>query len=139
MAALDRQARETLDQQWAAMMGYLRVGKQKEVVWYYDSEDPDEAANVRRLRRFYMLADQSGRVLQVSDAYRNIGVDSPSQISSRVREALNSSVASRAFWVKRNAFLIRGGIVFDQDRQSAYYVAIATPLARDHRILRERD
>jgi hypothetical protein len=123
-AALDNQARETLDQQWAAMMGYLRVAKNsKTVAWYYDSDDADEATNVRRLQRYFMFADPEGRLLEVSDGFEKIGIDSPSQIRSQVK-------AGKVFWFKRNAFLVRAGVVFYRDHRSPYYMAIATPVAR---------
>ncbi len=130
VAALDNQARETLDRQWVAMKGYLRVAHDAQteplqVRWYYDSDDADEATNVRNLQRYFMLADSTGRVLQVSDAFDNIGIDSPLQIRSRVK-------AGKVFWFKRNAFLIRASVVFDRDHRSPYYLAIATPLAQRH-------
>jgi hypothetical protein len=135
VAALNNQARETLEGQWSAMKGYLRVGKNGQT-WYYDNRDPDEVATVARIQRYYLLADSKGRVLQVSDAYENIGRDSSYQIMSRLREALDSPGAGKALWFRRDAFLIRAGIVFDQDRRSPYYVAIATPLDENDWIFR---
>lgn len=142
-SALDRQAHEVLNQQWAMMKGYLRIDSNapaRQIAWYFDNSDPDEAYSVSNIQRVYLLADEKGRALEESRAYREIGVDSAFQISARVREALGTSEPGKAFWsAKRNAqgmpFLVRAGIVFDEQHRSPYYVAIGTPLDRNRDIL----
>ena len=53
-SALERQARDQPDQQWAVMKGYLRLERVAQKVqdqWYYDDTDPDQAATPSRWRR----------------------------------------------------------------------------------------
>jgi hypothetical protein len=48
-SALDQQIEEELNQEWAAMKGYMRIEPNQEkggkinASWYYDPEDPDAA------------------------------------------------------------------------------------------------
>jgi hypothetical protein len=67
-----------LDQNWAAMKGYLRIegvsNQPVEAHWYYDTEDPEESFIVWRLQRGFLLTDSSGtNVLAISSAYQDIG------------------------------------------------------------------
>lgn len=58
---VNARTQEALDQQRAAMKGYLRI--EDGVYWYYDDRDPDATQVVRRLQRVFFLADQNGRVI----------------------------------------------------------------------------
>jgi heavy metal sensor kinase len=149
---LDTQIRDDLNQQWAAVKGYLRIEKDPELgkyasSWYYDDEDPDESAIVLDLRKICLVADAYGNVIpsaktkepEVSTAYEDIGVDRPADIQAMVRAAV-ASHTPRTFWTeRRNAkgerFLIRSGIVFSEGHMAPYYVAIGMPLAQSNKIL----
>jgi len=143
-ALLDNQVRTVLDQEWAAMKGYLRIEKDGPF-WYYDEHDPDEAYIVERLRRVYLLADANGKPIERSTIYQSIGIDSRAEIQQRVRLALTSSVpgaAGKTFWKERRTpqgvpYLIRSGIVFDERHQAPYYVALGTSLAENYKIMGE--
>src|SRR5512135_3406400 len=55
-ASLDAQAQAVLDQEWAAMKGYLRIEPPPEIkanwaYWYYDPHDLDEARIVLNIKR----------------------------------------------------------------------------------------
>jgi heavy metal sensor kinase len=140
---LERQARDVLDQEWAATKGYLRI-ERHEPRWFYDSQDPDETFIVERLRRVYLLADSLGEPIESSTLYRSIGLDAPDTIQARIRDSLSSGqqgAAGKAFWdVRRNAqgaeFLIRAGVVFDEGHHAPYYVAIGRPTAESAALLR---
>src|SRR5437763_190095 len=56
---LENQTHDVLDQEWAAIKGYLKIEK-NQANWYYDPEDPDETFIVERLRRVYLLTDAQG-------------------------------------------------------------------------------
>ena len=151
---LDTQIRDDLNQQWAAMKGYLRIEKDPELGkyaanWYYDDEDPDESAIVLDLRKICLVADADGNAIpnattkepEVSTAYEDIGIDRPAEIKAMVRDA-SASRAPKIFWTeRRNAkgerFLIRSGIVFSEAHVAPYYVAIGLPLAQNNKILRQ--
>jgi hypothetical protein len=143
-AALDHQARENLNLQWAAMKGFLRLqsnGKVLQPYWYYDSDDPPQVAIVNGIRQFFLLADRQGRLVQRPPAYQDVAVESPSQISSRVSEALASPDVGKSFWISRRSLqgaplLIRSGVVFDETRRSPYYVSIGVRLDQYHSVLR---
>src|SRR5208283_3002805 len=151
---LDTQIRDELNEQWAAMKGYLRIEKDPELGkyasnWYYDDEDPDESAIVLDLRKICLVADANGNAIpnaktkdpEVSTAYEDIGVDRPADIQAMVRAAA-ASRTPRIFWTERRTakgerFLIRSGIVYSEGHVAPYYVAIGLPLAQSNQILRQ--
>jgi hypothetical protein len=77
---MDGESRDTLEEEWGAAKGYLHVEGGRPV-WIADATDPEEAYIVERLRHVYLLADASGRVLEHSQTYDSIGVDSPEEIA----------------------------------------------------------
>jgi len=141
---LDNQMHDVLDQEWAAMKGYLRIEKDGPH-WYYDEHDPDETYIVERLRRVYLLTNADGKVIERSTAYQNIGIDPPADIQQNVRVALASfapGAAGKTYWTERRdaqgaPYLIRAGIVFDEGHHAPYYVAIGIALTNNANILRE--
>ena len=80
----DSQLRNILNEEWAAVRGYLRIEKGK-INWYYDRADPEEAIIVDRLQQIYLLTDQNGTVLQVSTKYEQLGIESPREIRETLR------------------------------------------------------
>jgi heavy metal sensor kinase len=141
---LQNQAEDTLGQQWAAMKGYLRIedfgNKPAEAHWYYDSDDPDETFIVERLRRVFLLTDATGKnEMFISTTYESMGRESPAQIQQRVRVALASpgKFFSDTRYSDGEPYLIRAGIVFDEQHKAPYYVAIGTPLTSSQKVLRD--
>ncbi|HJT88238.1 MAG TPA: heavy metal sensor histidine kinase, partial [Bryobacteraceae bacterium] len=141
---LDNQSHDLLDNEWAAMKGYLRIERDGPH-WYYDDQDPDETFIVERLRRVYLLTDANGKMEQVSTDYQNLGIDSPARIQAEVRDALTSSnieTGGKVFWAVRHdthgaPYLIRSGVVFDEGHHAPFYIALGTPLANNDNILRQ--
>jgi len=143
-ASLDSQIREALDQEWAGLLGYLRIEKDKGVykaIWFYDRDQPDESFFIERLRRVYFVADAEGHVLsdqqqdnlQTSEAYESIGRDSPAKIAAVIR-------SGQPHWeVRKNSrgipYLIRSGGVMSEDNKQLFFVAIGRSLADNQRIL----
>ena len=158
---LDDQAHAVLDQEWAAMKGYLRIeepseNQPNEAIWYYDIQDNEESRIVLNIKRIYMIADRDGKVITefstqspaVSPSFKEIGIEPPSAVREKVSRAIAVSRANAeplTFWmVRHNAqgeqFLIRSGIVYDEGHQSAghkapYYMAIGLPLRQYNNIL----
>ena len=132
---LANQAVDALDQQWAAMKGYLRIEDAPR--WYYDQTDPDQASAVAKIRTLFLLTDKTGRPLEQSRAYQMIGAESPQEISGRVNAALSAPASGRAFWSLRKVhgapFMVRAGVIFDELHREPYYAAIATPLTASGR------
>jgi heavy metal sensor kinase len=156
-STLDDQAKTVVEQEWAAMKGYLRIEKNQNTQkndswWYWDPDDSDESRIVLNIQRMYLIADSNGNVIHdgksgedaVSAAYMEIGVDPPAQIRSRMREAMAGNRPNAApIWTVRRSrqgvpFLIRSGIVFDEGlHHQPYYVAIGRELAPYNAILRQ--
>jgi len=153
-STLRTQEVDTLNEQWAAMKGYLRIDRPEgndpveRAFWYYDLEDPDETRAVLDIKSIYLIADALGKVIldkdgqpAVSENYKdNVGVDSPARIQARVNEVLACKCA-RTWWSTTwnsdgEGFFTRAGIVWDQYHQLPYYVALGTPLSAYTKILR---
>ena len=128
----DDQVRELLTEEWGAVKGYLRIDKGK-IDWYYDTEDPEEAFIVDRLKHIYLLTDASGKPLEWSEKYKNeIGFDSPAEI----RSALKSQ---KQTWTLRRSklgvpYMIRSGLFVD-DNHKSFYVALGRSLAESDTIV----
>jgi heavy metal sensor kinase len=71
-----------LDEEWAALKGFIDIDKQGRIRWTHDPADREEAAIVERIRFVYMIASSSGEVIETSDVYRDLGFDSPAAIGN---------------------------------------------------------
>jgi heavy metal sensor kinase len=130
---LDNQIRDLLNEEWAAVKGYLVIQK-REPMWRYDPDDQEETFIVERLKRVFLLADKKGQVIDYSLIYEDFGINSPQEI----REAL---ATRQPFWQTRvssegEPFLIRGGAFMD-DKDQTYFVAIGRSLASNQRTIDE--
>ena len=77
---MDDDSRAALEEEWGAAKGYLHIEGGRPV-WIADPTDPEEAYIVERLRHVYILADYNGKVLEHSQTYDSIGIDSPQEIA----------------------------------------------------------
>ena len=153
-STLQKQEEEALNDQWAAMKGYLRIEKKQQVdpyesaIWYYDTEDVDETRIVLGIKKILLIADPTGKVIldeddqpAVSAAYKdNLGVDPPAVIQAAVKENWGSK-SPKATWSTRwgadgERYLVRSGIVWDQKHQIPYYVALGIELSQYGKIFR---
>ncbi len=153
-STLQTEETDALNDQWAAMKGYLRIEKKHEIdpderaIWYYDKEDPDETQIVYDIKSIYLIADAAGKVIldyddqpAVSQSYKeNVGIDSPARIQQHVNEVLACKCPQTWWATTWNAdgqrFLTRSGIVWDENHQLPYYVALGIPLSPYGKILR---
>jgi heavy metal sensor kinase len=141
--SLNAEAHDVLDQEWAAMKGYLRIERVPTRAhappvwrpdWEFDKNDPDEDFIVERLRRVYVLTDANGKVMEVSTAYQSIGIDSPEEVQAAIR-------SSQPVWkLRRSArgtpYLVRAGVVYDEKHRNPFYVAIGRPMDESDKILK---
>jgi heavy metal sensor kinase len=118
------ETRTALEEEWGAVKGYLRIEKGRPV-WFADPSDPEEAFIVERLRHVFLLTDPEGRVMQRSETYASIGVESPAEI----REILAQT--EPVYRIRRTPdgtpYLIKAGILSQQGR--GYFLAIGRSLA----------
>ena len=96
----EKQVEDVLEEEWAAVKGYLRFGPVGPD-WFYDKDDPDENFSVERLRRVFLLTDAEGHKLQYN-GYDAIGFDSPDYIKSLLKlgpkaRAIRFGQITRAF------------------------------------------
>ncbi len=71
--------RGVLEEEWETLITYLAVDGDH-AAFRYDSSDQEETYIVSRLRRVSVLADANGRLLDVSPAYRQLGLESAAEI-----------------------------------------------------------
>jgi heavy metal sensor kinase len=131
-ATLANHATAVLEEEWAAVKGYLRFEKRRPV-WFFDPVDPEEAYIVERLKRIYLLTDPEGRVLEVSASYRALGLESPDEIARILK-------SQKPNWTVRNnlmgrPFMIRSGAVIDG--RGEYFLAIGRSLSDDHQVVHD--
>ena len=83
---LDMRMREVVNEEWGAVKGYLRIDRGR-TYWFADNTDPEESAIVDRLRRsFYLVTDLNGKILEVSNSYRTLGVEGPREIADLLKQ-----------------------------------------------------
>jgi heavy metal sensor kinase len=135
----DSQLRNVLTEEWAALRGYLRIekpkrgqGKEPQITWYYDRDDPEEALIVDRLKQVYLLMDANGRPLQIGPDHAELPWDTPQEISKAI-------TSKEPVWkIKRDirgvSYLIRSGLLTGED-DKPYYVAIGRSYEEGNRII----
>lgn len=133
---LDQRVRDVLDEEWGAVQGYLRV-QDKNMMWAYDREDPDESLIVESLQQVFMISSPTGNPRWESETYRSLELDSKEHVQS----VLNSK--ERVIWTKRSNqdgewFLVRSGrMAVNPHKQQPYFLAIGHSLTENQRIYDE--
>ncbi len=122
-----------LDEEAATVKGYLQI-KNNEPVWKYDLEDTEESFIVQRLRRIFLLTGADGRVLEVSDAYSDLGVEP--------KETLRAMLtAGKPVWRVRKSdadisYLIRSALLID-DGGRKFLLTIGRALDTNDKLLNQ--
>ena len=132
-ATFQAQMESVLDSDWDAVKGYLRTGPTGPD-WFYDYEDPDESFAVERLRRIYLLADTQGHVLQRSEIYDSIGLDSSEEIKSILQSGHNATRIKSD--VKGGQYIIRSGLMIDA-KGNRYYLAIGRAIDQNNKVIHD--
>ncbi len=122
---MEADMRAALEEEWGAAKGYLRIENQQPI-WVADRTDPEENFIVARLRHIDLVADANGEVLEVSDTYRSIGIDSRDEIRRILSLSEPSEIHKR--WDSEGvAYLIKAGRTLD-DKGRPYFFAIGRSL-----------
>jgi heavy metal sensor kinase len=126
---MDGDSRATLEEEWGAAKGYLHFDKGIPI-WVADSTDPEEAYIVERLRHVYMLADEKGKVLEHSQTYDSIGLDSPQEITRIL------SLPQPEVHIRRDAdgvpYMIKAGYIRG-DRGHLFFFALGRAIDANER------
>ena len=85
MTIIQDRVEEAVDEDWGAARGFLRV-ERGQAIWQVDPREMDQTLFLERLRRFVMVADSQGEVLEMSSGYRLQGVESAAEIRARFKE-----------------------------------------------------
>lgn len=126
------QAERALEEEWGAMKGYLVI-ENRRAIWFFDRDDPEEADIVARLRDVYLLADHDGHVLEVSEKFRAMGVETPETIRKAI--AAGRPVTALRESLQGVPYLVRAGVLIDN--HDRFYVALGRSLADEQRVIRE--
>jgi heavy metal sensor kinase len=126
-------ASDLLDEEWAAVKGYLRV-EGRRPVWFFDRDDPEEAAIVQRLRRVLLLADPTGKVLEASAEYAQLGIESPREVQEILRSGRTVSRVRKSR--TGEPFLVRAGPYLEGGKRE-FFLSIGRSLEQDQQIVRQ--
>ena len=129
----NNQARELLEGDRTAISGFLRETPEG-LVWQFDESDPLDSFSVERLQRVFILADQDGNLLQVSPAYRAIGVEPLSEILRVLRSDAPVWVNRRDPWGTN--YLVRMGTLTGSEGKR-YFVAQGRNVALNDATIRQ--
>lgn len=123
------QANELLNEEWAAIKGYLRI-EHLYPLWYYDYADPEEALIVDRLKNNYLIADSNGIAIQWAPFFSSLKLTQPDQIRTRLKqlEQTQQPLIELLYTDNGVPYLVRSGIMPDEHRRN-YYIAIGRSLA----------
>jgi heavy metal sensor kinase len=121
---MDGDVRALLEEEWGSAKGYLRIENQRPI-WIADPSDPEENYILTRLKHVFLLTDADGNVLDDSETYESIGVDSLEEIH-RIMHLPQPEVHIR--WDKDGVpYLIKAGTI-PGDRGHLYFFAIGRSL-----------
>ena len=116
--------RAVLEEVWGEAKGYLRIENARPL-WTADTDDPEDAHIVDRLRLVILLTDANGNVLIDSPAYDSIGIDSPAEIQ-RIMALKEPEIHIRSD-AAGTPYIIKAGVMLD-DHGRRYFFAIGRSL-----------
>jgi heavy metal sensor kinase len=139
-SGFDTQANEILKNNFFDLRAYLRIEYDRERGFYkrlqLDKEDPDEAEIMARLERIFLLADENGKVIDVSPAYEELGVDSPAEIKAFMKKGDQPPPERKDS--KGVPYLFRRGVIQAEDRNhTRFYASLGLSLEDNRKLLRQ--
>ncbi len=84
MTIIQERVEEAVEDDWGAARGFLKV-ERGQAIWSVDPREVGQTLFVERLRRFVLVADSKGEVLEMSSGYRLQGVESAAELRERFR------------------------------------------------------
>jgi heavy metal sensor kinase len=135
-SSLDQQARDILEQEFAALKAYLHIEHDRDgfhETWNYDHDDPEEAATVARLQRVFLFTDANGKVMDESPAYQDIGTEGPVEIQAVMK---TSDPFKEKRDLKHVPYLFRRGVILAEDNHTKFFVSLGLSLENNRTLLR---
>ncbi len=129
MVILNQQSERVLEGEWTALHGFLRL-QRGELVWAYNPEDPDESYTVERLRRILLLTTPDGEIIEVSNGYAALGLETRDTIH-RVMNSRSPVIVTRTD-THGASYMVRMGLFRDESR--SYFVAVGLPTENTMRV-----
>ncbi len=140
-SSLDQQAKEDLNQSWAAVKGYLRFERQRDEtgrttykqVWIWDAEDTDENGIVASLRSQIYICDEAGKVYEEGSLYQGLTAFSREEVLRIVQK--EQTVVRETRDAKGVPYLLRASFIPDENHQRKFFVTIAHPLGESRSLI----
>ncbi len=138
-SSFDQQANEILKNNFYDLRAYLRIEHDSQRGFYkqlhLDTEDPDDAEIKARLERIFLLADETGKVIDISPTYQELGVDSPIAIKAFLKTGDQPFVERKDS--KGVPYLFRRGVILAEDRHTRFYASLGLSLEDNRKLLRQ--
>ena len=129
---MEGDVRAALEDDWSVRHGYFRIENQRPEP-IYDRDEPEENYTYSRLTHVFLVTDENGEVLQESEVYASIGIDSRAEIQRILRQG------TPEFHTRSDKdgvpYLIMAGTMTD-DRGKPYFLAMGRSLAVPRSTLR---
>ena len=128
---LQRDAEAMVAEEWAAAKGYLDL-KDGKIGWSYNRNDPEVARVVQNAQSVFLLTDEGGAPLQISETFRGLGIENP-----ELRRWLEAPGPQDRVRRDRQGvlYLIRSGVHVAGNRR--FLFALGRSLEANERILAE--
>lgn len=114
---------EAVDEDWNAARGFLKVERGL-AIWSADPREVDQTVFLERLRRFVLVADEEGNVLEMSNGYRQQGVESAAELRARFLPGSPAMVIKEQ---NRDRVLLRYGVF--QSEGKPYLLVVGRRMA----------
>ncbi|MFN7926219.1 MAG: heavy metal sensor histidine kinase [Bryobacteraceae bacterium] len=121
-----------LAEEWSAVRAYLKV-QGGQPVWTFDKDDAYETSTVQQLRSVFLLTDRSGKVLEISEDYKDLRPDPPDEIARILK--LGKQEETIRTDPDGYTYLLRSGL-FLSDGRKEYFLSVGRSMDADLEVVR---
>jgi len=86
LSIIQDRVEEAVSEDWNAARGFLKI-ERGQAIWSVDPRELERTQFLERLRRFVMVADSRGEVLEMSNGYRQQGVETAAELVARFEDS----------------------------------------------------
>ncbi len=137
---LETRSEQALQEELAAIRGYVYFDDNGVLWWKRDASDPEEVADLERLRSLAIIESSDGTIFS-RGTYDHAFDEMMSR--SAVMQDLHRLQANKTPLFKTirgdedGPYLVLGGLLTDTVQHKDWYVAIARPVAENHQLIRK--